>query len=760
MSNSLVSGRAYTLENLFSGNNKIIIPDLQRDYCWGTKNKEGKELVGDFVRNLIENGFKKGSEELNLGLIYGYEAPDEHIQLCDGQQRITTLFLLLGMINRYCEGDVFQSKLISEAEQEDDKEPYLLYAIRESSLYFLSDLVMHFFLSSEASDASKMEVDAIKNQSWYFNDYDLDPSIQSMLSAMKTMEVELKKLEKVSEFGKFLRTKLSFIYYDMGNRKQGEETFVLINTTGEPLSATEHLKPKLIKAQDPGKQSSCSMQWEQWETFFWGHRKGAGHRMNDTADRGLNEFFRWVMLMEASGDTLKMIQQSGDYQFDCTMDFGCIQRYFEITQQLFQEGGLFCSNLDWLSPDKMNAQIVWFQLLPVMVYIKRFSVKEASVEQFMENHSRSVLRVKTFFENLARIENVSKAVGELLAKAMELVKQLPNMDVASICGMENVSREILTDEEKMKFSIYNSLNECSTPKREDIEDFFWEAERHPIFRGEIAPLLAWSKNKTGVFDFETCKVIYAVFELLFYGDLEYKELDLTRRALLTRGLNEYPRIFRGYTNYSFCWEYTDWQRLIKDNVEKFGAFLKELVGKEIVAKQKEMIAEFLKTSASCAKPDDNVIAFLKRSELLAYCNQKNVQWLEDKATWLLIENQKASGAHANLKSYLLYLDLSKASPNGIFKEKWKLDFSSYEQSCVYFDWAEKGIAIDVFHTGKDEYALQLFKREGESKECLEEVALNCDLTFHDECGRYESGPKSREEIIRFIQEVMTKVEGI
>lgn len=32
----LISGEAYSLSEIFCGeNDKVIIPDLQRDYCWG-----------------------------------------------------------------------------------------------------------------------------------------------------------------------------------------------------------------------------------------------------------------------------------------------------------------------------------------------------------------------------------------------------------------------------------------------------------------------------------------------------------------------------------------------------------------------------------------------------------------------------------------------------------------------------------------------------------------------------------------------------
>ena len=34
---SFISGNEYSLSDLFGGDTKVIIPDLQRDYCWGIR---------------------------------------------------------------------------------------------------------------------------------------------------------------------------------------------------------------------------------------------------------------------------------------------------------------------------------------------------------------------------------------------------------------------------------------------------------------------------------------------------------------------------------------------------------------------------------------------------------------------------------------------------------------------------------------------------------------------------------------------------
>lgn len=135
------SGEKYNLQTLFTGedNEKIIIPDLQRDYCWGTTGT----LVDDFIASLIEHFKHHPKENLLMGLIYGYyEDERPYLQLCDGQQRLTTLYVLIGLICRLTGENKFRNLLISKFElEEDDKEPRLLYAIRNSSLYFMSDLV-------------------------------------------------------------------------------------------------------------------------------------------------------------------------------------------------------------------------------------------------------------------------------------------------------------------------------------------------------------------------------------------------------------------------------------------------------------------------------------------------------------------------------------------------------------------------------------------------------------------------------------------
>ena len=85
-----------TLETLFTesmGNNnlkKIIIPKIQRSYAQGRK--EEVQVREGILQELCTT-LKEG-RDIELNFIYGSLKENGNYELLDGQQRITTLFLL------------------------------------------------------------------------------------------------------------------------------------------------------------------------------------------------------------------------------------------------------------------------------------------------------------------------------------------------------------------------------------------------------------------------------------------------------------------------------------------------------------------------------------------------------------------------------------------------------------------------------------------------------------------------------------------
>ena len=782
---NFITGETYTLAELFSGERRIIIPDLQRDYCWGDENNtkstgEKGELVSDFVNNLLTqfNDYKTkdDKERLNLGLFYGYEVPANHIQLCDGQQRLTTLYLLLGMINKktiehkddtqLTEGK-FRRYLISDFEyKHDDKEPYLNYAIRESSLYFLSDLVCKFFIGN------KTDVENIKSEDWYFDYYNLDPSIQSMLKALAKIEKLFGEDSNSSldflEFGDWLINKVTFLYFDMENRKNGEETFVVINTTGESLSSTQNLKPLVLQEKNATFDNTCFINdeigiykcWEEIETWFWRQRKGD----NDTADAGFAEFLRWISIIEQvdkdapeeeKTDSIKkhiqLVLQGKHCDFPYKeIPFEKIYKYWKALVWLEDKSNLsFAEN--YLSPsvnkdvNNRNAigQADCFVLLPVLKFVY-LNITKIDTDTTIQRNAR---RIYEFFHNLIRIDNVQKSVNTLFGDTIEIINLIfgkngdlvdlidPNVDVSTI------SKQILTYEEKKKLEILRN----NTKDRENIEEAFWNAQEHNIWSGEILPMIEWATDDAG-FDLDKFNKYAEKFAEVFDG--ERNAIDYTRRALLTRGLKDFPRFFRSNTNKCFGWEWNDWQVLINENKDKFKCFFDELLtGKTL----QNMIDGYTA---------DEFYRFVKYPELLAYCEQKNIRKWD--ASYRLVKKQNAT-TFLELETFYLYLELivsSRIASRVALSKKdgidyndngWKMWLWEHDGSALVFDkmWNSLSVAIDVHYnrTKKNDWDVQLFLRpgKGNTETDLNGIASSNGLSWNGE--RYELRDLSKSDVI-------------
>ena len=154
---------------------KIEIPLLQRDYVQGQKETGGNLPINKtgfrFIKEIFES--LKNKKTMDLDFIYGSMGNGKSFILLDGQHRLTTLFLL----HWYFACKDFNDKEL-------DKKLAMLsnftYETRISSRDFcieLSKLKKSFTSSEQPSDY-------IRNESWFFNRYNLDPTVSSMLNML------------------------------------------------------------------------------------------------------------------------------------------------------------------------------------------------------------------------------------------------------------------------------------------------------------------------------------------------------------------------------------------------------------------------------------------------------------------------------------------------------------------------------------------------------------------------------------------------
>lgn len=612
----LESGNSYKLTDLFTDNRYIIIPDLQRDYCWGDK-KHGDnkiELVSGFLDSLNDVFIKNSG--LKLGMIYAYEYPENsnRIFLCDGQQRITTLFLLLGMINRHIDNEKIKDFLISKTELIDDQEPRLQYAIRESTLYFLSDLVCNFFLTNTETKVSEIKKPLTK---WYFDEYNLDPTIQSMILAMEIIENKLSDFGDLQKFGDFLLNKIEFFYFDMKNRETGEDMFVVINTTGEPLTATENIKPILIGNNDnPEERKSESDLWEKWEKWFWINKYTSEYE----ADNGLNAFFisywqikllqenQWKDNKSYDINPFQLFTHHSEIEVNEESDIAIkleeinkaksiaeIEKYFQAYKNLFldfdsKENQYVLNSIKTLKFAKANCM----REIPIKVVLPliQFKIKypKESINPFLRR-----LR-KNYFDGHKDWKERKKNYVDW-RHLIQLIDKSTSIENLFCFSDDSNFKEISNVPNNIKYW-FNPEEQLKTELKKEHKELVEKIEDHHDFMGDLNPLFTVTEYSN---DITKLKVYYEWYDKIQKRDIDSIKIKNLYRlnSLLSNGYFDH----RGVAGYGYCMliESTNKSFLLKDFDEIWRKYVNEY----------SLLEEFFETKIATYFKENNILENLK-----------------------------------------------------------------------------------------------------------------------------------------------------
>lgn len=243
---------------------KITIPIIQRDYAQGRRGKE--DLRRNFL-NELHAALTNNNKELTLHFVYGTER-DGAIQPLDGQQRLTTLWLLHWY---YCfrENDASMIEVLKK----------FSYETRTSSKEFLtkmcdalsnSNFSFEKFKKSgkksgkeEGKEEGYTIANYIQDQTWFYAGWTQDPTIQSILRMLSGTVTKDKKetiengdgIEQVFKSDAKSLKKLfvegcpiKFFYLDMVGIQQTDDLYVKMNARGEQLTSFENFKADLIDA--------------------------------------------------------------------------------------------------------------------------------------------------------------------------------------------------------------------------------------------------------------------------------------------------------------------------------------------------------------------------------------------------------------------------------------------------------------------------------------------------------------------------------
>lgn len=265
---------------------RITIPIIQRDYAQGRAT--ASEIRVNFL-NVLYNYLEENIPSRDLDFVYGTLQEDKpfiNFIPLDGQQRLTTLFLLhwyLYQISNNAEKkEAFKNALLK------NEKSMFTYETRASSAEFCDSLMRHEIdFSSLLKDSFENDSLSltIKNCNWFYLSWELDPTIQSMLFMLDAIQEKFKlKSEFFERLLEIEQPIITFLFLNLEDFKLTDDLYIKMNSRGKPLTTFENFKAKFEQYLEKFQKTKYNEQDNikdyfsknidtKWTDLFWQYKK-------------------------------------------------------------------------------------------------------------------------------------------------------------------------------------------------------------------------------------------------------------------------------------------------------------------------------------------------------------------------------------------------------------------------------------------------------------------------------------------------------
>ena len=274
----------YTFWNLLNQFTKVEIPIIQRDYAQGRPSEA--KIRSKFINHLADA--LKHRKPVELDFVYGMISENERTLQSlfipiDGQQRLTTLFLL----HWYA---AWKEDLLNDAK---DTLLRFTYETRPSAHSFLN------FICKEAipQTITTFREYFINEARWFDNAWMLDPSVEAFVVMLDCIH-DNETINSTNHLFKTLTTTEVISFYFLPLREFGlnEEIYTRMNARGKQLTPFEKFKSKLFAAieyNDILKKEIEEKIEYNWIDYLWPYREKDVY----TIDKYFMNLLRFIVLI-------------------------------------------------------------------------------------------------------------------------------------------------------------------------------------------------------------------------------------------------------------------------------------------------------------------------------------------------------------------------------------------------------------------------------------------------------------------------------
>ncbi|AYN01874.1 DUF262 domain-containing protein [Chryseobacterium sp. 3008163] len=563
---------------------------------------------------------------MELDFIYGFNEVDSNNQITfvpiDGQQRLTTLWLLYWYVSVKEVISVSEVTFLSN----------FLYETRHSTTQFYKNLIQ-FRPKFSHENISK----EITNQSWYFETWDYDPSIQAMLVVLKDIEVRYKALNIDSVWGIIDDSPFYFYKLDMDKVGLTDDLYIKMNSRGKPLTEFEYFKAGFAEIISELKQRK---RFEEaidgiWTDTIWNIIFELGILTDDddialTVDNSFLNLFNFITSVIS---IKKDLRDSNDFRYTNTIDSAELLK--EIYNDVENQNFLF-DTLDSICKQEKENPSFWNDLF----YVDEVKFESGKTRLFFQQKETNLLKRCLFHFSDSRGLSFPEQI--LLLACLTHLKRPSNIFNDQIrtlrnlvVNSENELRESILGnsfEEAEQFVTNGDLEIFKNFKTDQIEEekskkdyiaqhssnkeILHRLEDSDIFRGSISliPLVDDFKNRAEKFlslfdessilsDFNTKSNL-----LLSFGD--YSQRDGTLANLMSNK-NRVIRNFLTTPGYNKSHFYEKTQKVVLQCLDFF-------INNKLGSNQQKIEKDLTDYSN---KPKDWKYYFMKYPSFRDNCNQ-------------------------------------------------------------------------------------------------------------------------------------------
>lgn len=571
-----------------------------------------------------------------MDFIYGSIEDDKFIPI-DGQQRLTTLFLL--------------HLYFAKKERKDCE--YLkgfTYETRSSSREFCEKLV------DAVIDFSKDEISAdIKNYSWFMPFWENDPTVKSMLVMLDAIH---DKFKNSTFYDRLENIKFSFL--ELKEFGLTDDLYIKMNARGKPLSEFENFKAEFEKELSQEIKAKLD---NAWLDLFW--------RLKDSDKKGIDlssvdkrymVFFDGVALNFAIfKQEIKDVEEAKNFK---TLDFflnnkETIEYIIKILDELCEVSNYeLLKNFTDIKEDfAYETRVKFFAL---SMFFINFGAQKLGGD-FYKEYERITTNIARDFniDSILKLRQVFEFINEICetCESEDIYKLLEGFDDKQPESFKTIGFYKWQEKKKLK------LMQSDTRWIDAIN----EAEKHRYLGSNLTFLIDFAENDVEKFK-EYCKKFDEIFK-------EDGENFFFQRALLTKG-DYLPE--RGNSSYfTFCNfnnnsrnKDDNWRSVFYDKEKS--KFLKNLLDDD--RSLQDIIEKF----------DDKSYwgyYFIKYPQILKYCRNffihKNGEMLR------VLTRYRITSCQAEYYSYALCIKLREDLKLSEEKIKYKYVTSSAENPYIF-----------------------------------------------------------------------------